>query len=538
VDAASGHGYTFDTMIGSSDTPDAHAEGGPPPGAAKTDPLVVLLVSPDEALAQAWASATPPPAFRLERSNRVVDALARAVATLVLVDAATAAAATGPSADLLRAQVGRCVWTGPAEAVDALGPDRIRNAYDILLTPVTPAVLSRRLADWARNIERTAALDRLGRRAEELARNISALTVRLDESKQRIADLEEQRARLEQALRRIRDVATLSRRINTLNLDQIVDVAVRELPAALSAERASLYFYDAATDRLILQGRSQDNPVAERVELAANPNSPMAHVVRRGDILLIGEFAEFQRRMNLVIEHPYAGQYRTSSCIIVPLKGGGRVLGVLNLSDKQGGHRFSEELDLPVIEQVSELIGTSLYNVELFREMEHRAKSDPLTGLANRRALEETLLHETDRARRYHSPLAVLMIDVDGLKDVNDRFGHPAGDAVLQSLAAVLLETVRSVDLPGRWAGDEFLVILPDTRAAQAEQLAHRLHSRAHDQPVRVNGHVIRIGLSIGVAQHDDDETVNDLIRRVDAALYAAKKSGRDRIATAAEPAS
>jgi len=519
-----------------SDKDDAPHDRGPPTGDAAGESLALLLVSPDEALAKAWASASAPPAFRLERADRLDDALARADATLVLVDAAAAAAAKGEAADLLRAHAARCIWTGPAEAVDALGPDRLRQAYDVLLTPVTPALVGRRLADWARGIERTAALDRLGRRADQLARRTGALTVRLDESEHRAADLDDQRARLERALRRIRDVAALSHRINTLDPDRIVEVAVRELPAALDAERASLYFYDAATDRLVLQGHSQDDPVAERVELGANPNSPMAHAVRRGELLLIGEFAEFQRKKDIVIDRPYESRYQTPSCIIVPLKGGGRVLGILNLADKQGGHRFSEELDLPVIEQVGELIGASLYNVELFREMEHRAKSDPLTGLANRRALEESLLRETDRARRYHSALTVLMVDVDGLKDVNDRFGHPAGDAVLQNLSAVLLETVRSVDLPGRWAGDEFLVVLPDTTAAQAERLARRLRGRVHDQPVRVHGGDIPTSLSIGVAQHGDDETADDLVRRVDEALYAAKEGGRDRIATS-EPA-
>ncbi|MBL7139967.1 MAG: sensor domain-containing diguanylate cyclase [Planctomycetes bacterium] len=512
---------------------DSPGEAGPRPDAAEGKPLVLLLCSPDEALGRAWSSAAPPPHFHLERTERL-DALAltRTEPTLVLVDAATAAEAAGRQADLLRANLARCVWTGPAEVIDALGPDRIRDAYDVLLTPVTATVLGRRLADWARNIERTAALDRLGRRTEELAQRISALAVRADEAEHRADDLAEQRTRLERALRRIREVAGLSHRINTLDLDQIVEVSIRELPAALDAERASLYFYDATTDRLVLRGHSHEGPVAERVELASNPNSPMAHAVRRGQLLLIGEFAEFQRRNDIVIERPFEGQYQTPSCIIVPLKGGGRVLGVLNLADKQGGHRFDEELDLPVIEQIGELIGASLYNVELFREMEHRAKSDPLTGLANRRALEETLLHETDRARRYHTPLAVLMIDVDGLKDVNDRFGHPGGDAVLQNLAAVLLETVRSVDLPGRWAGDEFLVILPDTTGVQAEQLARRLRGRVHNQPVRVDSREVQTSLSIGVAEHADDETADAILRRVDEALYTAKEGGRDRIAT------
>jgi len=496
--------------------------------------FMLRLYTPDADLRRAWASARAPEGFHLQTLETLAPrVLTDEAPSLVLIDASAAASASGEVAAAIDAHLHRCVWTGPAQAVDRLDEDRLQGAYDVLLTPVTPATLARRLTGWARDIKRTAALDRLGRRVDDLAEQNSALSARLADTQRNADVLAEGRRRLDQALRRIREVARLSRRINSLDLDEIVDVCIHHLPDLIEARRASLYFYDAASDRLVLQGRSHPEPIAERIDLAANPNSPMTHAVRRGEPLLISELNQFQRDQNIIIDRPFEEHYETSSCIIIPLKGSGRVLGVLNLADKADRSPFDRKIDLPVIEQIAELIGASIYNVQLFREMEHRAKSDPLTGLANRRALEEALGRETDRGRRYGSPLSVLMVDVDGLKDINDRFGHPAGDAVLQTIAAVLLETVRSVDVPGRWAGDEFLVILPGTSGSQAEQLAHRLRKRVHEQPADIDQGKIRSSLSIGVAEYATDETPETLLRRVDTALYDAKGAGRNRIAIA-----
>jgi len=125
------------------------------------------------------------------------------------------------------------------------------------------------------------------------------------------------------------------------------------------------------------------------------------------------------------------------------------------------------------------------------------------------------------------------MIDVDGLKTVNDEYGHEAGDQVLKNLAAVVVETVRSVDVPGRWAGDEFLVVLPDTSASQAERLARRLLKCIKAQPAKMGETVLESSLSVGVAEYAKDESVDALLRRVDAAMYEAKQAGRGRIASA-----
>lgn len=495
------------------------------------------LCTADSALAAAWSRVSAPAGFELRTAPQVrPEDLAADETALFLVDAEAVLTDEGPLAVALQYHAARCVWVGRAEALDRLGLLRLQAAYDVIVTPTTPAVLALRLGNWARNILRTAALGELGGRVETLAEQNDRLAAHLAEVETQAQVLTRQRERLDQALRRIRQVACLSREINSLDLDKIIAVCVQRLPSLVEACRASFYLYDAATDALILQDHSPGYPITDRVSLQDSPRSPMAVAVRREELMLIGEFNEFQRQADVIIEREFREQYATHSCIIVPVKGGGRVRGVLNLADKQGGGRFDEEIDLPVVEQIAELVGASIYNVELYQEMEHRAKTDPLTGLANRRALEEALTRESDRSRRYGSHLAVLMIDVDQLKVINDRVGHHAGDAILQNVAAVLAETVRSVDVPGRWAGDEFLVVLPDTSAPQAERLAQRLLERFREKPAIVAGQPIASSLSVGVAQFERQESQESLIHRVDQAMYAAKQAGRDRVAVAEPP--
>jgi diguanylate cyclase (GGDEF)-like protein len=507
-------------------------------GAGESREIAVLLATADEALRKAWAKTAPPPGFRLTTTADLrPEHLTGRDVHLVLVDV-SAAGSRGALGDALRRHAARIVWVGPAEALAHLGPERLAEAYDSISTPAEPALLGQRLAWWARSIQRTAAMEDLGRRAEDLAGRNERLAARLSEVETGAQALLSRQQVAERILQRVRQVARLSRKINTLDLAEIVRVAIEMLPALVEAQRASFYLYDDAADRLVLQGHTHGRPIAERVDLKENPRSPMAVAVRRGELLLISEFSEFERAEDLALVREFQDEYATRSCIIVPLKGGGRVRGILNLADKGGDGHFDESVDLPVVEQIAELIGASIYNIELYREQELAAKTDPLTGLANRRAIEEILARETDRSHRYGSHLTVLMIDVDHLKTINDKYGHDAGDECLRSLAATIAETVRSVDVPGRWTGgDEFLVVLPDTPAAAARRLAQRILDRVQSRTLVRGREHLAASLSIGMAEYDRNETAESIIHRVDRAMYAAKKSGRNRIATDGETA-
>ncbi|MDH1056124.1 diguanylate cyclase [Pseudomonas alcaligenes] len=160
------------------------------------------------------------------------------------------------------------------------------------------------------------------------------------------------------------------------------------------------------------------------------------------------------------------------------------------------------------------------------RKLARQAVTDALTGLANRKQLNRFSQGTVETARRHHRPLAVVLFDIDHFKVVNDQHGHLVGDQVLCDIATLLARAVRQGDCLGRWGGEEFLLICPETRGEQALQLAERILAQARNLPLATGKPCT---LSAGVAQLGAGDSVNDLLQRADEALYQAKTQGRDR---------
>lgn len=161
------------------------------------------------------------------------------------------------------------------------------------------------------------------------------------------------------------------------------------------------------------------------------------------------------------------------------------------------------------------------------------ASTDPLTGLLNRRALFQELKDELARSRRFSSPMSCIIVDLDHFKRLNDEHGHLAGDRVLREVARVVQATCREYDAVGRYGGEEFLVLAPDTHSPGAMSLAERIRSELDDTPIRYNGTSVRVTASFGVAatQMGDSDRIDEIIGRADRALYQAKDRGRNRVA-------
>ena len=165
-------------------------------------------------------------------------------------------------------------------------------------------------------------------------------------------------------------------------------------------------------------------------------------------------------------------------------------------------------------------------------ELDAMSRTDTLTGLPNRREMQERLLAAASAGRRHGQPSGVLMVDVDHFKAVNDTYGHDGGDLVLRAVAQRLDEARRAEDSAGRWGGEEFLVVAPLTDLIGAAQLGERIRNGICESPVRVGeGPEVQVTVSVGVASGHDDVEV--LLAGADAALYTAKRSGRNRVVTA-----
>jgi len=179
----------------------------------------------------------------------------------------------------------------------------------------------------------------------------------------------------------------------------------------------------------------------------------------------------------------------------------------------------------------------ALENARLHRIVERQALVDPLTELANRRLLDETLHAEVARADRFGGDLCLVIADLDGFKAVNDRWGHPSGDIVLRAFGHLLRETVREIDLAGRWGGEEFAVIMPGTDVAGGAKLAERARAGLEKLEAQsTDGDAIRVTASFGVASFADGPSVEAIVAAADDALYRAKRAGKNRVVSAAEP--
>jgi diguanylate cyclase (GGDEF)-like protein len=197
------------------------------------------------------------------------------------------------------------------------------------------------------------------------------------------------------------------------------------------------------------------------------------------------------------------------------------------------GDRFSKDQ----CETANWLVGhaaIALANVRKHRTVEKQALVDPLTGLANRRLAEGALETEVARAGRFDEPLALLMSDLDDFKQINDRWGHPFGDEVLREYATALSESIREIDLAGRWGGEEFAVMLPGTDLEGGAALAERIRANLRKRTILApDGEPVAVTASFGVAAYPEVRGKDELVGAADAALYEAKRAGKDRVARA-----
>jgi diguanylate cyclase (GGDEF)-like protein len=208
------------------------------------------------------------------------------------------------------------------------------------------------------------------------------------------------------------------------------------------------------------------------------------------------------------------------------------VIGILALwTSKAPGF---DEAALELVHAATPHLALVLNHAREYGRVRDDADHDPLTGLYNRRAFERELTAERTRFERYGRPLAVVIVDLDHFKRINDTHGHEAGDAVLQQVADAIREEVRDVDVPARLGGEEFVVLLPETVLAHAMEVAERLRAAFERLEFTWHGTAIPLRASIGVSACPS--CVPDpraLLRSADAALYLAKSMGRNRVIAA-----
>jgi diguanylate cyclase (GGDEF)-like protein len=240
------------------------------------------------------------------------------------------------------------------------------------------------------------------------------------------------------------------------------------------------------------------------------------------------------RARAIEVSYRYHGNEEDPSKLIagglaVPLEENGGRVGYLAIYTRSQGRRFDDD-DVRHLEELTQRATPAIENARRYREARLLADLDALTGLHNRRYFHETLARECARAHRYNRRLALIVFDLDDFKEVNDKVGHLAGDAVLAEAAERVREVVRTADFPCRVGGDEFSVIMPESGIEQAEQLFGRLQGSISGRPI---GQAGKLHISAGVAELKPEDDSISFFERGDEALYRAKEAGKGQSVTA-----
>ena len=236
-----------------------------------------------------------------------------------------------------------------------------------------------------------------------------------------------------------------------------------------------------------------------------------------------------QERDRLTSKRIGEGPTTVQSIVAVPMNVGGKPIGAISTQSYEAD--AYDERHLKLLSAIAEQSAVAVQIAKLYERAKELAENDALTGLPHQRSVQERLAYEVKRARRAGARLALLMMDIDKFKAFNDTYGHPVGDRVLREVAAVLRRVARETDVVGRYGGDEFCAILPETDREQAWSFAERLAAEVSREPFQIDERQsIPIRLSIGVAVYPDEcEGRDDLIGVADAALYVAKRGEAEK---------
>src|SRR5947199_2590173 len=332
----------------------------------------------------------------------------------------------------------------------------------------------------------------------------------------RLYTLEQRRSRQLEAINAIARQTTA-----VLNLDELLgkvcDLVLRTFPVdhvvvqLLDEERLSVRAHKGKLTPILTQGAAL--PTGTGMGMRA---------LELGKTVVENEVA--------FVPHYMASFVETRSEMCVPLIFFGEKLGVLMLESAKP-HNFTDE-DVTPLESVADICAGAIQNAHYFEKAQQLAYIDGLTGIYNRRYFELEINSEIERASRYQGRLAIIMIDIDNFKRLNDEFGHLLGDEVLRQVSGVFVQQLRKVDVVCRYGGEEFAILVPQTSGGNAMEVAEKL--RRMVEAYRFPGVPVKVTISAGVAEFPTHgRTRDELVAAADAALYVSKEAGRNRVSAA-----
>lgn len=367
---------------------------------------------------------------------------------------------------------------------------------------------------------------------QELRKAKAELEVRVEE---RTAELRKAVAQLHEAATNARQHAeemealhtATSALLSTLNLETLLEQILNAARSAIpGAENGWLHMVEPDTGKLKMRAAIEEDEHIRRIRIPRGKSYPILAAEQRKPLLIRDTMTE---KGHLAGKKNGVDMSSYRSAIIAPMILDDEVIGVMSLSSSVPD-TFTED-DLRLLTSFSVTASAAIRNAVLHAEVQRLAITDSLTNGFNRRAFMEIGEREMDRYRRFNRPLAAIMLDIDDFKNINDRYGHAAGDKVLHEVAERISRCIRDIDVLARFGGDEFAILLPDSDWRNIPDISDRIIRCVVEEPVNIPGESIQVTISLGAARvTPETSSLDDLLAAADQAMYAAKQKGKNRV--------
>ncbi len=307
--------------------------------------------------------------------------------------------------------------------------------------------------------------------------------------------------------------------LSVLNFRDLFEVLLDEVQYQFRVPFAWITLIDKSDVTKLVQSLADSKVFSTRMCLVDRKTFTNL-IGKQSQPILINENLDYYQKL-----FPIDGNNSIKSMAVAPISSDGEIIGSLNQAD-YSKERFQPGIDTSLLAQLATKVSLCMSNVTAHEKLKIMAYHDSLTGLLNRRVMEAILNREIARSKRYRIPLSLVFVDVDRFKYVNDTYGHDTGDELLKYLAALFLEMSRETDIVARYAGDEFVLILPETDTNKAITMMNRLQTHLDRRPLDNGKKIIQFSISFGVVSTEtmDIPSANIMLKMADNALYQMKK--------------
>ena len=310
----------------------------------------------------------------------------------------------------------------------------------------------------------------------------------------------------------------------TLNLGELLDSVLDTVLMVMGVEVGGIFLLDKKTNKLLLRAHRGMSPeFARRVQVVSIGDGFIGQVAKSGKPILAEDISAdskllWMRKMGDGIQ----------SFAAVPIMAKEKILAVMGVGSRK--YRKSPDWEMLMLDTIANQIGMAIENAQLYEHALELAFTDGLTGLYNRRYIMDQIERELIRAQRSKVPLSLIMVDLDGLKAINDRFGHHEGDGFLKEVAGIVKVNTRASDVAARWGGDEFMLLAPGTDSRSASKIAERIRAQVERHKIQLEGDEVGITISAGIVSYPTHASaVEELLKKADEAMYNAKRGGKNQ---------